>query len=381
MNKKTDSKGLNGAAFAELDTVLKQTATPPKKGRGRPSKQDKAQEIAAVKGTARQVQQDAPNAPPVQAADTFQQTSTLFGSVQVLNPSINVKMFQIYFKAEQKKKLDPDMIHFDNSRRKNHLLEYDVFRRLAASDQVHDCDYWGALSWKFGEVMGFGAAAMKAFIAKNPGYDIYFCNPHPTIEGVYENMWVQGEISHPNFMQLSREFMQAAGLDESALNRVVPANYMASANYFVASTAFWKEYLVFIDTALERAEQNLSQDTLALLLSPVADNKGLHNGANYVPFIVERLLTEFLISNMSRFRAIKVRSPKQEAKLNEHHKSLRTLKDLAIRSQNTALLDCWRSYRNLLLSALAAPDALRPYAALLSNKDVHFFNVSDGVAA
>jgi hypothetical protein len=365
MVKKTDNKNTNAAP----DT---------KKGRGRPSKLDKEKHIAAVKGVARPSKQSAPASASTLTLEALTQTSTVLGSVQVLNPSVNIKMFQIYFRPEQKKKLDPDMVHFDNSKRKNHLLEYDVFRRLAASDLVHNCDYWGAVSWKFGEVMGFGGAAMKAFIAKNPGYDVYFCNPHPTIEGVYENLWVQGEISHPNFMRLSQAFMKAAGLSDSGLHTVVPSNYMASANYFVANRRFWKAYFDFIDGALSKAEQNLSQEVLAVLLSPVADNKGLHNGANYVPFIVERLLTEFLMNQVGHFRAIKVRSPKLEAKLSEHHKSLRTLKDLAIRSKNEPLLDCWRNYRNLLLSALAEPDALRPYAELLTNKRVNFFAPPEG---
>ncbi len=370
------SKKLNGVTQVseeQLEQVLKTTSTVVKSGRGRPSKSTKEKQIAAIKGSAKLAQ--AKGSKDFPAGMPAKETTTVFGNAKLLNPNIETKIFQIYFRPEHKKKLDPSMIPFDNSRRKNHLLEYDVFRRLVKSPETQSCDYWGAVSWKFPDSMGFSGATFKSFMAKNPGYDIYFCNPHPTIEGVYENLWVQGELSHPSFIDLSTQFLNAAGLDAGAVRTVVPSGYMASANYFVANARFWELYLSFVDRALQQAENNLDSNTLARLLSPVADAKGLHNGANYVPFIVERLLTEFLILNSKTIRAIKVQSPKLESKLSEHHKGLRTMKDLATRSQSDGLLDCWRNYRNLLLSVLAEPKALEPYVRLLTNKNIKFVDL------
>jgi hypothetical protein len=352
---------------------LESTSTSVKSGRGRPSKSAKEKTIAAVKGTAKFTPTSkAKQLPP---SISIKETATVIGNAKLLNPNVEIKIFQIYFRPEHKKKLDPHMVPFDNSRRKNHLLEYDVFRRLARSDETKSCDYWGAVSWKFPESMGFSGSTFKSFMAKNPGYDVYFCNPHPAIEGVYENLWVQGELSHPNFIELSSRFLKAAELDANAVRTVVPSGYIASANYFVANEKFWTLYLAFVDRALQKAEENLDSSVIATLLSPVADAKGLHNGANYVPFIVERLLTEFLLLHSKTLRAIKVQSPKLENKLSDHHKSLRALKDLATRSQSDWLLDCWRNYRNLLLSALAEPKALEPFVPVLTNKSVKFVDL------
>lgn len=359
---------------SSLESVLADASITVKKGRGRPSKADVARQIAAVKASAGvgQAVQKKSKAQTVQAFHT----GTVLGDAQVLNPHVEIRIFQIHYKPEHKKFLDLGMVHLDNSGRRNHLLEYDVFRRLAGSPHTQQCDYWGAVSWKFPSVMGFGGNVFKTFITKNPGYDIYFCNPHPSIEGTYENLWTQGEMSHPKFIELSRAFLKAAGLDPEATRRVVPSGYMASANYFVANARFWTAYMAFVDQALQQAEANLDQNTLAILLSPVADAKGLHNGANYVPFIVERLLTEFLILHTKQFKAIKLQSPKLEAKLSEHHKSLRAMKDVAVQTKSQWLLDCWRTYRNLLLGALAEKGQLTPYTTMLTNKDVTFAEVA-----
>lgn len=354
----------------EVVSIVRDASNVIRPGRGRPSKLSKEKQIAALKSSAQVSRLQ--NSKREKNETAFKETNTVLGSAKVLNPNVSIKLFQIYFKAEHKKRLDPEMIPFDNSKRKNHLLEFDVFRRLAASADTQGCDYWGALSWKFSDSMNFNGATLKSFINKNPGYDVYFCNPHPKIEGVYENLWVQGEVSHPNFISVSKAFLEAAGLKPKVTEVVIPSGYMASANYFVANSKFWDLYLQFVNDALETAEKNLSSDQLAVLLSPVADAKGLHNGANYVPFIVERLLTEFLLLNSKKIRAIKVQSPRLESKLSEHHKSLRLLKDLAIRGRSDWVLDSWRSYRNLFLSATADSKALAPYVKLLTNKNVSF---------
>lgn len=371
------TKKLNGEVQETLEQTLGANALGLKKGRGRPSKQEVQRQIAAVKAAAGVAPQSHSmhSAAPVKPLAHSKQTDTVLGAATVLNPNTKVKIFQIYFKPEHKKHLDPAMVHLDNSGRKNHLLEYDVFRRLHKSEHSQGCDYWGAVSWKFPRAMGFGGATFSTFVNKNPGYDIYFCNPHPGIEGTYENLWMQGELSHPHFIELSSAFLKAAGLDADSVRAVVPSGFMASANYFVANHNFWNAYLQFVDSALQQAEKNLDQTTLAKLLSPVADAKRLHNGANYVPFIVERLLTEFLLLNHKNFKAIKVQSPKLESKMTEHHKSLRAMKDVAVRTKSEWLLNCWRNYRNLFLAALADEGQLAPYTKVLTNKDVKFADV------
>ncbi len=365
----------SASSFDSLNTLLVESAPKPAVvKRGRPSKADKLAQVAQAQSAVPLFSSAGQGLQSAERAITPERHTAL-GKAKVLNPSVNIELFQIYFKPEQKKQLDPNMIPFDNVGHKDPLLEFDVFRRLAASSAVEKADLWGAVSWKFGDSMGFDAKTFKNFISKNPGYDIYFCNPHPNVEAIYENLWIQGEISHPNFLKLSAAFLEAAGLDSKCTGRVVPSSYIASANYFVANKRFWGKYLSFVNQALANAEVNLSPAIKSELGTAVADHKGLHNGANYYPFIVERLLTEFLLINHKEFRAIKLQSPKLEARLSEQHKELRELKDLASKSKNTWLMGCWRNYRNLFLSSVAEPKALAPFVRVLSNKSVEFIDL------
>lgn len=351
------------------------TETPAKPaGRGRPSKEAKAKSMERLKrlGNPASV---ARSQTVADDQDASKQAKTVLGSGYVLNHKPTVQIHQIFFKHAQRPKLDPTMLPFDNTGRRHPLLEYDVFKRIIESELSADADYWGALSWKFHQVMGITGRSLADFIGRNPGFDVYFCHPNTSVEAMYENMWIQGAISHPRFLELSRDFLDAAQLESSMLNKVVPSGFMASSNYFVANHRFWSAYTEFIDNALAAANSKLDESVRAELLSPAADPRNLHHGACYLPFIVERLFGEFLMLHAGQFKAFKLKSPRLEAKLSPHHQSMRTMKDMAVKNRATWLLDCWRNYRNLLLSATTDPAELEPYHALLNNPNVEFSDV------
>lgn len=357
----------------ELLNALQKTVELSKSKRGRPSKA----QIDAIRGDSGGTSRGSGTKSQGESLPSVvSEKLTALGKGRVLNPKVSVQIHQIYFKPDQKKFLDQDAIPYDNSGRRHPLFEYEVFRRLNADDETRKSHLWGAVSWKFVESMGFSVASFKQFIVKNPGYDVYFCNPHPSIESLYENLWIQGEIAHPNFLQLANAFLDAAGLDSQVTKTVVPSGYIASANYFVGSHKFWNMYLEFVDTALLKAEKNLPPEIWSELSSPVADHKGLHNGSNYFPFLIERLLTEFLLLHSKDLKAIKLQSPKLESKLSDNHRDLRHMKDLAVRSKSTWMIDCWRNYRNLYLSLAADPKALRKHLKVLTDRNVLFCQVS-----
>jgi len=134
-----------------------------------------------------------------------------------------VRIFQIYYRPEQRQYLDPAFEPYNNEGDDSPLLEFNVFRKLQNSKHVEGADYWGALSWKFREKTGLGGRQLREVIASHPGFDVYYCNPFPELEGLYHNLWLQGETAHPNFLILCREFFQAAGLDEKAFTLLEPS--------------------------------------------------------------------------------------------------------------------------------------------------------------
>jgi hypothetical protein len=267
-----------------------------------------------------------------------------------------IRVFQIYFEGWQRELLDPAFYPLDNSRSTSELMEFNVFDQLQKNAATQGASLWGALSWRFGEKTGMSGAELVKQIVDHPGYDVYFCNPHPYNEALYHNMWLQGEISHPKFLEIATAFFNAVGLDTKELREIEPSTSFAAANYFVASPKFWDKFIPFVKRVLVTADKRLPPAIRDLIHSKVADDKGLHPGATYIPFIVERLFIAFMRTEGKDLKSFKVALPERERELNVHLKLLREMKDVAHRTKSAWLAACWVNYRNLYFSQTNGKD-------------------------
>ncbi|HEX4880092.1 MAG TPA: hypothetical protein VFV39_09635 [Limnobacter sp.] len=266
--------------------------------------------------------------------------------------SKDVRVFQIYFRPDQLHQLEPEFIPYDNALGDFSMLEYAVFRKLYQSDLTKDCKYWGALSWRFREKAMINATDLFNVIEANPGYDLYFMNPEPQIEGLYENLWVQGSTAHPNFIPLVEQLLEAVGMDKRMLSAYRHTRIMAAANYFVGSQRFWDAYIQFVENFLEKAEKNAPPALLQALKNTNADPRNLHAGANYFPFIIERLLTEFIIEQSGKLACFKIELGNKKTRLPANAHDLEWLKNQALERKDEKLLRIWVNYRNLYFKSL-----------------------------
>ncbi len=262
----------------------------------------------------------------------------------------SIKIFQIYYHERQSPLLDPDFEPYDNEGDNSPLLEFNVFTKLLQSKELQDVKLWGALSWKFGQKTGLSGAEFKREIATNPGYDVYFCNPHFETEALYHNLWLQGETAHPNFIALCKELFEVADLPAELLTEIQPSLHFATANYFVATPAFWKRYAAFVSRVLLAANNKLSPTARAILFSATADPSGVHARASYIPFIVERLFGVFLRTKGQDFRAYKIAPHVPNEQANVHLKLLGEMRSFACRTKSAWMASCWANYRNLYLT-------------------------------
>lgn len=296
-----------------------------------------------------QTGQGAPTAQtPAAAADARLEKNLASKPPRALNSPIRI--FQIYFEPWQRELLDPAFYPLDNSRGTSELLEFNVFEQLLANAATQGATLWGALSWRFGEKTGMMGADWVKQIVDHPGSDVYFCNPHPYNEALYHNMWIQGEVSHPQFLQVVGAFLKAAGLDDKELISVQPSSSFSAANFFVGTPAFWRRYITFIKKALVAADRNMPPALRDLMHTRLADDRNLHAGATYVPFIVERLFAIFMRTEGKDLKAYKIALPERERELNVHLKLLREMKDVAHRTKSVWMAACWVNYRNLYFS-------------------------------
>lgn len=284
---------------------------------------------------------------------------------------VDLKVFQIYFEPWQRDLLDPAFVPLDNRGTATELLEFDLFERLSISDHVRDVKLWGALSWRFAEKTGLTGADVTRLIAENPGHDVYFCNPYPLHEALYHNLWLQGETSHPRFLELTRAFFRAAGMpDESQV--MLPSQLFSAANYFIGSPAFWSAYLPWVRTALRRAEAGLPPEIAKELHSSAADDRNLHAGQSYMPFIVERLFPLFMRTAGQSLRGFKLPLIVPEEEMNVHLKLLREMKDMAWQTKNSWLAACWVNYRNLYLQQHHGREWTQKYLRAVTPVDIRF---------
>jgi len=286
-------------------------------------------------------------------------------------PQPAVRVFQIFYDAQQRPLLDPAFEPYDNRGDAHPLLEFNVFRKLARSPQAAGARLWGALSWKFQQKTGLTGMELLRLIDANPGFDAYYCNPHPDTESLYPNLWMQGETSHPNFLLLCTEFFQAAGLPVQVLDEIQPSNAFASTNFFIATPAFWEKYLAFVEGAIARAEDRLSPTARKMLYSDAADQRAMHARASYMPHIVERLFSLFLATEGSGFKAYKY-AANPRAAAQAHLRLLREMKDVAHRTRSAWLAACWLNYRNLYLSNVHDRAWLEKYLKTVTPTQIRF---------
>ncbi len=283
-----------------------------------------------------------------------------------------LRIFQIHYESWQRELLDPYFIALDNAKSTSELLEFDVFMRLFKSDYVKDAKLWGALSWRFSEKTGMSGQDLIKSIQDNPGYDVYFCNPIPENEALYHNMWLQGEISHPQFLGLLQAIFKVTGLPVEALVGIESIEKCSVANYFVGTPIFWQTYLTWVQNFLNLANKNLPPNIRDLMHSSVADDRGLHGGATYVPFIVERLFPLFMKIHADKLKGLKVVLPERERDLNIHVRLLREMKEMSHRTKSAWLAACWVNYRNLYLMQIKGKDWCQNNLSNITPREIKF---------
>ena len=251
-------------------------------------------------------------------------------------------------------------------------MDFAVFEQLLKSDYVKDAQLWGALSWRFAELTGMSGADWVKNIQTHPGYDVYFCNPYPQIEALYHNGWMQGETAHPQFFALSQAIFQVTGLPVDELTSLNPSDTFSSANCFVASPKFWAAYLPWVRNILTLANKKLPPKVRDLMHSKLADKQGTHNGATYIPFIIERLFPVFMKTAGKSMKSYKIGLPERERELNVHLKLLREMKDVAHRTKSAWLGVCWVNYRNLYLTQVNGKEWAKNNLRAITPTDMKF---------
>jgi hypothetical protein len=285
----------------------------------------------------------------------------------------NIRVWQIYFKPEHTKQLDTAFVPLDNSGHNDESLEFQVFQRLQASGQTNSFTHWGALSWKFAEKTGMNGHALLDAVQEAPGVDVFYINPYPSYEALHASPWLQGEVSHPDFLRVSKAFLSAAGFNEKLCHKLTPSNEYSLCNYFIGTPRFWIKYLDFISKALAKAEELMPDDLRRKMHTADADSKGIHHQSTYLPFIVERLFGVFLRS--SEFKGLVARQLPcwlGEMRMDEELAGLREAKQVALMTKSVIVLEDWQRKRKVFFERRYGINWCRRYLEQVMSAEVNF---------
>ncbi|MCE2679849.1 MAG: hypothetical protein LW629_05240 [Burkholderiales bacterium] len=266
-----------------------------------------------------------------------------------------IKIFQWATPATPKPQRDASFTPLLLKEQNDPLLWLKACAFLSKSQQLEGVGHWGLLAPGFTQKMALSGADLMQQIQENPGFDVYIANPHLEVEALYQNLWVQGEISHPGLLGVTSKTFKALGLDISTVGLTMPCQFTVTSNAVVGNQRFWKSYISFLNTLLTRCAE-LPAEHQKLLFQQSADPKGLHQGRPFISFIIERLLSDFLWVNQKKLKVFKLSSPSLEKNLSEYVNDLRVLKQAALDQKSQALLRAWASYRTLFLTQVKGKD-------------------------
>jgi hypothetical protein len=284
----------------------------------------------------------------------------------------NTCVWQIYFQSDQHRHLDPGFSPLNNVGVKHEALEFNVFDRLWQSKETHQLDYWGAVSWRFAEKTGLSSTEFFSLLRTQPQADVYFMNPFPKDEALFENSWIQGEISHPGLLELVQAIFALLGIPSSTVFRAMHSTSYSLCNFFVGNNRFWSAYIPHVQELLKAAEARLPPDLRNRLHTSDADWRGLHNHATYIPFIVERIFPVFMLNQGQHLKSQQIRLPRKEALLPAELRDLRELKNLAVRTRSSRLLTSWRKQRYAYVNSRYHPRWCDRFAPFLESIPTDF---------
>lgn len=205
---------------------------------------------------------------------------------------------QIYYLQDQLDGLDPSFVPYDNTKNSDkEWREYHVFKEAFASGLIAENQLTGLVSWKFRSKTNISGKEFLDFIKKRPGYDFYFVNPYPLDVIIYKNIWDQGCVYHPNFINITQAVFENAGINVPIKDIISLLSDTGLCNYFVASREFWLE-LLKLGNKIEDSIRNKLTNELRNIIHLQADKR---IQANYIPFIFERIFPLILRSGKFKY--------------------------------------------------------------------------------
>lgn len=208
----------------------------------------------------------------------------------------------MFHRKEDISKLDPAFIPLDNTiNERPDLREYPIIKKLFHKHKNSD-DYWGLVSARWFLKTKLSGKVFKQWILDNPGYDMYHIDPSIHESVYHHNLWVQGERVHDGPMiDFAMKMFDKMNMSIDITELSIKPEHSATTSYHIGNAKFWKEYYLFVDNALVVCSQDEELHNFLYKTMASHDKQQIV----FFSFVVERLLTMFLIMNTSNIKVKK----------------------------------------------------------------------------
>lgn len=260
---------------------------------------------------------------------------------------MSTRIYQSYYKPEQKQHLDPEFYHYDNtSNPVNNLYEHYLYHRIREISIEDGIERWGMFSWQWRKKITYEMDVETILdIASKTNFDVCLFNAYPDDELISYNVWEQGTWSHPYLAYLGQQVLIGMGEDPNLIKYPMGRSIYLAANYFVGTREFWNGLLNFLDRFVD-AMSKLSK----------VDKQMLHSSAGYAPnpdldytgFLCERMISTYLVRNLQTNGTLDGKQFTIAAWTpGEHY--LGNLKHKAIEEKSRQLMIQWNDERSLYI--------------------------------
>ena len=248
----------------------------------------------------------------------------------------NIRIYQAYYKDEQKEKLDPEFTPFNNTDNPvNNLYEHYIYHQVRKLAHADNLDWWGIVSWQWrSKLQDIEPEVMLKVIQQSAeaNCDVAIFNAYPTDQVYAYSVWEQGMWSHPYIGYLGQKILIEMGEHPELVCMPNDISTYLAANYFAGNRKFWDDLLEFLDRFVAALDKLTPEDT-ALLRSSAGYEP--NPSLDYSGFLCERMISTYLVKRrMENNIKISAWVP------NDDHE-IGNMKEEAIATHNKELIQKW----------------------------------------
>jgi hypothetical protein len=249
---------------------------------------------------------------------------------------MNIKIYQAYYREDQKEHLDQQFEPFDNtSNPVKNLYEHYIYHQVYKRALAEGVDRWGVFSWQWRKKLTYlNADAVLGMVDQTvDDCDVMIFNAYPGDELVAYNVWEQGAWSHPYIVVLGRKLLELMGENPDIVYLPMDRSTYCAANYFVGTAKFWEGLLEFLDRYVAAIDK-LDDEHKKMLYSSAGYEP--NPALDYTGFVCERLISTYLVKAQYHLRI--------SAFIPGTHE-LGDLKHEAVRNQDKEKIKQWNELR------------------------------------